>query len=133
MRSQLLVLAAAVFMIFVFPHFHVEAAISGNDGGTVAEHFQKNSSEDTENVKNQQDQKEQLVASSSNTVWMFVKVLLVLAVVIALIYFLLRFVNARTKSFANGRAVQNVGGVSVGSNRSVQLVKVGDRVFIVGV
>lgn len=56
-----------------------------------------------------------------------------LIVVIALIYILLRFVNLRTRAFRSNQTIQNIGGVPLGTNRSVQMVKIGDELLILGV
>ncbi|HET7579074.1 MAG TPA: flagellar biosynthetic protein FliO [Bacillales bacterium] len=136
LRRQWIWFIAAVLLIMAFPEANAAAAGgSSDDGGTVAEHFQKGHSPDGAGQKKQEVQNKQKapLTTTSGTVWMFIKVILVLAVVVALIYFLLRFVNARTRSYSEGRSIQNVGGVSVGSNRSVQLVKIGGRVLVVGV
>ncbi len=56
-----------------------------------------------------------------------------LAVVIFLINALLKFVNKRSRSFQQHSTIENIGGVGLGANRSVQVVKVGRKLFLVGV
>lgn len=63
----------------------------------------------------------------------FVKMFFALAVVIALIYMVLRFINKRNRLFGQMKAMENLGGISVGPNRSIQLVRIGDHVLVVGV
>ncbi|WP_263707452.1 flagellar biosynthetic protein FliO [Shouchella tritolerans] len=63
----------------------------------------------------------------------FVKMIVALVVVIALLYGLLRFVNKRAKTFQETKALHLVSGVSLGQNKSVQLVKVGETLLVVGV
>ncbi|MBM7692253.1 flagellar protein FliO/FliZ [Peribacillus deserti] len=53
--------------------------------------------------------------------------------VVALLYFMLRFMNKKNRSFQKANFVENLGGTSLGGNRSIQLVKVGERVLVVGV
>ncbi|PLT31558.1 flagellar biosynthetic protein FliO [Peribacillus deserti] len=53
--------------------------------------------------------------------------------VVALLYFMLRFMNKKNRSYQKANFVENLGGTSLGGNRSVQLVKVGERVLVVGV
>lgn len=103
------------------------AGESDGDGGTVAEHIRNESPEEM-----MEDDKT-MEPTATNTVWTLVKIVFILALLIALIYLILRFVHSKTKSFASDRAIQSIGGVYVGSNRSVQLVKVGGRVFVIGV
>lgn len=143
MRTSWVVLIAATFL-FALMSFQgsVEAAggntksnqcDSSHSGNVFTQfHCQKSSGK---SGQKQQDAKKSNTPSvtKSQTVWMFVKVFLVLAVVVALIYLLLRFVNAKTKAFSEGKVVQTIGGATVGSNRSIQIVKVGDRILVVGV
>lgn len=63
----------------------------------------------------------------------FVRMILATAFVIALLYFLLKFINKRSLSNKSSKLVENLGGTSLGGNRSVQIVKAGNRLFIVGV
>ncbi|RSK27038.1 flagellar biosynthetic protein FliO [Bacillus sp. HMF5848] len=72
---------------------------------------------------------------SSPTVnaWDFVKMLFATAFVIGLIYFTFRFINKRNKVFSGAKYIENIGGTSLGANRSVQLIKVGDEILVVGV
>lgn len=53
--------------------------------------------------------------------------------VVALLYFLLKFVNKKSQSYAQNRIVQHLGGTALGSNRSVQIVKAGRQILILGV
>lgn len=68
-----------------------------------------------------------------NLFLMFVQLLLALGFVLFLIYMLLKFMNNRSRSFQGNRTIQTIGGTGVGQNRSVQIVRVGDRVLVVGV
>ncbi|WP_088105103.1 flagellar biosynthetic protein FliO [Halalkalibacter urbisdiaboli] len=68
-----------------------------------------------------------------STAKIFAQMLGALAFVIFLLYVILRFINKRTRAFRSTQLLQNVGGVPLGANRSVQLVKVGNRVLVVGV
>ena len=43
------------------------------------------------------------------------------------------FISKKTKSYQKANFIENLGGTNLGSNRSIQLVKVGNRVLIVGV
>ncbi|WP_102346934.1 flagellar biosynthetic protein FliO [Bacillus sp. Marseille-P3661] len=63
----------------------------------------------------------------------FVKMFFALGIVIALIYIILRFINKKNQLFGQMRAMENLGGLSLGTNRSIQLVRIGERIFVVGV
>lgn len=80
--------------------------------------------------QNQPTQAEEAVGV---TVWDFVKMVGALLFVLALIYFLLRFVNQKSRSYQQTKLIQHLGGTPLGGNRSIQLVKAGGRVLILGV
>ncbi len=63
----------------------------------------------------------------------FFKMIFTTLFVITLIYLLLKFVNKRNRMFNQHRFIENLGGTSLGTNRSIQIVKVGDRILVVGV
>lgn len=67
------------------------------------------------------------------TLWDVVKMIFATAFVIALLYFLLKFINKKSRSFKSTQLVENLGGTALGANRSVQIVKIANRIFVVGV
>ncbi|MBB5172065.1 flagellar biosynthetic protein FliO [Texcoconibacillus texcoconensis] len=74
------------------------------------------------------------VASGSQNLFLLsLQMFAALGVVIFLIYTVLRMIHKRSQSFQDHSTLQNIGGVNLGTNRSVQLVRVGDRLLIVGV
>lgn len=68
-----------------------------------------------------------------NTFATFFKFLFALVLIIFLIFWLLKFINKQTKSIQNNRFIQTLGGVGLGPNRSVQVVKIGKKVMVLGV
>jgi flagellar protein FliO/FliZ len=66
-------------------------------------------------------------------VWDTVKMLTATAFVIALLYLMLKFINSKSRSLKSSQIVENLGGTSLGSNKSIQVVKVGKQLLIVGV
>ncbi|MCM3759460.1 flagellar biosynthetic protein FliO [Alkalihalobacillus oceani] len=71
--------------------------------------------------------------SEPNTFLMFVQMIAALSFVVLLMYVLLRFFSKRSQAFQSNQMLQNIGGVPLGANRSVQVVKVGNRLLVVGV
>lgn len=70
---------------------------------------------------------------SSSTFFMFVKLVGALIVILGLIFLFYKVVSKRTRSFQSDGSIKNIGGVAVGPNRSVQLIRVGNEVLVVGV
>ncbi|WP_419961636.1 flagellar biosynthetic protein FliO [Psychrobacillus sp. BM2] len=69
----------------------------------------------------------------SVTAWDYVKMIFALLFVIALLYGLLRLVNSRNKTFQTNQLINNLGGVGVGQGKSLQLMQVGNSIFLVGI
>src|SRR5699024_8290130 len=61
-----------------------------------------------------------------------VKMVFALLLVLALIYFFLNFINNRN-TLHQQRALQYVGGISVGLSKSVQIIQVGSKYYLIGV
>ncbi|WP_404432986.1 flagellar biosynthetic protein FliO [Sutcliffiella horikoshii] len=68
----------------------------------------------------------------SVSIFDFIKMIFALLFVLALLYGALKLINSRNK-LESGRSVENIGGTNLGNNKSLQLVKVGNSVLVVGV
>ncbi|WP_409294366.1 flagellar biosynthetic protein FliO [Peribacillus sp. SCS-26] len=53
--------------------------------------------------------------------------------VVALLYLVLRFLKKKNSTFQKAGVLENLGGTSLGGSRSIQLIKVGERILVVGV
>nr|WP_255437562.1 flagellar biosynthetic protein FliO [Thalassobacillus sp. CUG 92003] len=65
--------------------------------------------------------------------WNLIKLLIALVLILGLIYGLLKFFNNRHKLFSKVKTLENLGGLSLGPNRSLQVVRIGEQVFVIGV
>lgn len=123
-------IVVALILVYLFGAswtIHAET----DDNRTVAESFM----EQTEETETPQLRERENVTfyEEKNPFFMLLQLVFALLFVIALIYLLLRFMSKRSLSYRSTLALQNLGGVSLGANRSVQLVKVGERLLVVGV
>ncbi|KAA0547926.1 flagellar biosynthesis protein FliZ [Bacillus sp. BGMRC 2118] len=101
-----------------------------NDKSTTTE--EKN--EATEEPVTPLTDEEQLETPDTNFgAFDFINLLFSLLLVLALLYVTLRFIKKKNQSFTSTKTMMNLGGTSLGGNRSVQLVKVGNRILVVGV
>ena len=62
-----------------------------------------------------------------------VTVIVVLILIIALIVITIRLLAFKNKSMVATRAIQHLGGIGVGQNKSVQMMKIGGHIYILGV
>lgn len=66
-------------------------------------------------------------------IWDYLRMLFTLAFVLALLILVLKFLNKKSANYQQNSVVRNIGGISVGSQKSVQLLYIGDKLYIVGV
>ncbi|WP_236694064.1 flagellar biosynthetic protein FliO [Sporosarcina globispora] len=95
---------------------------------------EKQETKESKESKPEQGQTDQYESGKIGlTLWDFLKMILATGFTIGLLYGLLKFINKKNKAYNRSQLVENLGGTSLGANRSVQLIKVGKRIFIVGV
>ena len=70
---------------------------------------------------------------NSSLVFDLIKMVFALFLILALIYILLKFLNKRNKMFNQVKALENLGGIAVGPSKSIQIVRVGNKLYLVGV
>ncbi|PAD40074.1 flagellar biosynthetic protein FliO [Terribacillus sp. 7520-G] len=129
-------------MLLVLMHL-VISPISAEAAASVEDCLKKDAaqSEDCKDMNEAGNQQENTPAADSadaaaggtSTFMNLVKLALALAVVLGLIYVLLKFLNKRNRLFQQVRAMENIGGIALGNNKSVQIVRVGEKVYMLGV
>ncbi|AOV09233.1 hypothetical protein BI350_12430 [Sporosarcina ureilytica] len=67
------------------------------------------------------------------TAWDYIKTLFALVFVVGLLYGLLKFINRKNRLYDKNRLMKNLGGLSLGQQKSIQLIVVGDTYYLVGV
>jgi flagellar protein FliO/FliZ len=63
----------------------------------------------------------------------FIEVIVTLAVIVGLIVLLIRFLAAKNKRWSGERSLRVHAGVTLGQHKSLQIIEIGDAVYIVGV
>lgn len=107
----------------------------------VIDCLEKNAAcEDADNSSSNELKKDQVDSvsednekESGSLTFSVVKMFFALLLVLALIYLLIKFLSKRSKLFQQVNVLENLGGISVGQNKSIQLVRIGSKVYLVGV
>ncbi len=84
-----------------------------------------------DNLEEEEEDKEE--SAVGVTAWDYIKMLFALAFVVGLLYALLKFINGRNRSYGKNRLMKNIGGLSLGQQKSIQLIVVGGTYYLVGV
>ena len=65
--------------------------------------------------------------------WDYIKTLFALVFVVGLLFGLLKFVNRKNRMYDKNRLMKNMGGISLGQHKSIQLVVIGETYYLIGV
>lgn len=72
------------------------------------------------------------LSDQSSLVIDLIKMALALVLVLALIYFLLKFINKR-QTLHRQHSLENMGGITLGQSKSLQIVRLGSKFYLIGV
>jgi flagellar protein FliO/FliZ len=73
------------------------------------------------------------VTGTFNTIKMIGQVMFFLILIIALFFVLIKFLAKKNQFSPFGRSIRSLGGVPLGTNKSIQIVEIGHSLFVVGV
>jgi flagellar protein FliO/FliZ len=99
---------------------------------TVAECYETEYQEQPGN-DNQGEVQPETPKTNVSSIGTTIKVLFALVFVVVLLILVLKLLHKRTQVVQQGKGIQTLGGAMLGNQRSVQLVKVGHRILVVGV
>ncbi|MCY7918344.1 flagella biosynthesis regulatory protein FliZ [Bacillus vallismortis] len=138
MKKSLYFIVFTCFFVLFSVH-PIAAAAADSDNSTVNEWFQKKDEKTADKPEQKEEKTTQTAdetegaAAPSVSAFDFVKMIFALLFVVVLIYGLVKLMNKRNRLLKPFQYVENIGGTSVGQNRSIQLIKVGNNVLVVGV
>lgn len=106
----------------------------GTDGDAVEADGNAESVTETDSDSEMMRENDPLTEGDSINVFsLLIKILFSLGLIILLIYGMVRFLAVRNRHFQKGSVFANLGGIALGQNKSLQLIKVGSSLYLVGV
>ncbi|XCS12737.1 flagellar biosynthetic protein FliO [Aeribacillus pallidus] len=125
-----------LWLLFFYVPINADFVHAAAKNPTVEEYLKQQTS-DQQDEKKEEKATNELVEDGGNStslsVFDVLKMIFTLIFVLGLLIFLLKFLNKKMKLPQETKYLQNLGGISLGQNKSIQLVKVGNRILIVGV
>jgi flagellar protein FliO/FliZ len=125
-----------LWLLFFYVPINADFVHAAAKNPTVEEYLKQQTS-DQQDEKKEEKATNELVEDGGNSTSLSVfdalKMIFTLILVLGLLIFLLKFLNKKMKLPQETKYLQNLGGISLGQNKSIQLVKVGNRILIVGV
>ncbi len=71
--------------------------------------------------------------SGAEVIWMLIRVLLALALIVVLIYVLIRFLSRKTRNYDSPRKLRIIAAIGLSPQKSMQVVEVGHKLYVLGV
>lgn len=140
MNLSYLLKSISIFLlaIFLIGSLPIVTLADDNPAKSVSDWYlkDKDNEEDIPNVNEEEEpaaDRTQDGAAVGLSWWDYTKTLLALLFVVGLLLALLKFINRKNRMFDQHRLMKNVGGLSLGQQKSIQLVIIGDSYYLIGV
>ncbi|BDH61152.1 hypothetical protein MTP04_12820 [Lysinibacillus sp. PLM2] len=142
---KLKVCSAIIFFVIMTICAPVQATVNATSNNQMVNDWLQNpeNNQDDEQLDEQEqsDQEVKFESQTQNeltggqglTAWDYIKMLFSLIFVLGLLLFVLKFINKKSRNYQQNSLVRNIGGVTLGSQKSVQILQVGKSIYIVGV
>lgn len=141
MNRKIFVILMTFFItssVFNIDGYSVQA--EDNVNGSVYEYFEKQDersvkeqTEDTKLPPKTNEIKEESKQKVGVTGWDIFKTIFTLLFVVALLIGLLKWLQKKNNLSPSVQTIKNLGGTNLGGNRSVQLIKAGNSILVVGI
>ncbi|WP_371017859.1 flagellar biosynthetic protein FliO [Pseudalkalibacillus sp. JSM 102089] len=125
MRHLVIGIMTLLSLVLVMPHDAIAAA----DNGSVKDWLTENG-DDPADIE---EQPAEVEGANTNIFFLLIKLVFYTIVVVGLIYLLIRFLSKRQQKLQHHSVFTQIGGTPLGNNKSVQMVKVGDSLYMLGV
>lgn len=89
--------------------------------------------EDKVPVSEPTTEKDSINTGANITAWEYIQTGFALVFVIGLLFAILKFVNRKNRLYNKNQLMKNMGGISLGQQKSVQLVVIGNQYYLIGV
>ncbi len=138
-QKYLLALILVIYLVSQLPTAFVYADTDTDPNKSVSDLFTKDLETDTsidgdtESLTPPAEDLTKDKADVGTSAGDYIKTLFALLFVLGLLFGLLKFVNRKNKLYDKNRLMKNMGGISLGQNKSIQLVVIGESYYVIGV
>ncbi|GAB3794722.1 flagellar biosynthetic protein FliO [Virgibacillus kimchii] len=134
MKKKIITMISVLFVVFPFI---AAVEVLAQSPPTVNDCLEKveDCEEEAPPLTEDADETETIASFNDSNSLLFdlIKMFFALLLVLGLIYIMLKLLNKRNKMFNQIKHLENLGGISVGQNKSIQIIRIGDRFYVVGV
>lgn len=127
LRKKILVIATLIFCLLI------PTVTSANSVADCKDDIANCLEADNDSNKLSNDAKQESDNATSSLIFGFLKTGFALLLILALIYIMVKFLGKKNHSLQQTKILENLGGISLGQNKSIQMVRVGNKILLVGV
>lgn len=131
-KSFRFVMIFAFLCTFLFLYLNPTSVYANANTGSIADCVE-NPDSCKDDAEPDAEKGEVVSATGDVSAWEYIKMILSLIFVVALFYALMKFLNKKSMNYQHNQMIQNLGGISLGAQKSVQLLQVGNSLYLVGV
>lgn len=136
-QKYLSVFILIIFLVTQLPYASVHADTDADPNKPVSDLFNKDPEKDIDTDEDTLTPPADALTTDKADVGSsagdYIKTLFALVFVLGLLFGLLKFVNRKNKLYDKNRLMKNMGGISLGQHKSIQLVVIGESYYLIGV
>jgi flagellar protein FliO/FliZ len=136
-QKYLSALILVILIVSQMPYASVYADTDTDPNKPVSDLFNKDPETDTNSDADMKTPPADALttdkADVGSSVGDYIKTLFALLFVLGLLFGLLKFVNRKNRLYDKTRLMKNMGGISLGQHKSIQLVVIGESYYVIGV
>lgn len=130
MKLRLLGIIALLWFAFALAIISPMSVQASTDGSVTDWLEQK---DDEPKSNNEEESPSDVASSNSSVFFLLLKMIFYTIVVVGLIYILIKFLAKRQRKMQSHSVLNQIGGTSLGNNKSVQIIQLGNTLYMVGV
>lgn len=132
MRQKLTFIIMAAVLFFSLIGFSSSTIVHADDTN-VTDWVENDKKPDAKETEQPTAENVEVVTEDKSLTVIIGKLILYTLLILVLIYGLIKFLALRQKKLQPNQAVKLMGGTPLGNNKSLQLVKVGNQIYMIGV
>ncbi|WP_010093411.1 flagellar biosynthetic protein FliO [Ornithinibacillus scapharcae] len=128
-----ILLGLVVILISSPLNIHADGMVSDQYNDDSNDSSEKEQNDNSPVTDTEEESPESEDTGNGSLVLNLIQMVFALFLILVLIYLLLKFLNKRNKLFTQVKALENLGGIAVGPSKSIQIIRVGSKLYLIGV
>lgn len=128
MKLRLIGIMTLLLLVFFIA---VPLSVQATTDGNVTDWLEQKS--DDPKSDNEEENPPDVSSTNTSVFFLLLKMVFYTVVVVGLIYLLIRFLAKRQRKMQGHSVLNQIGGTSLGNNKSVQIIQLGNTLYMLGV